>query len=193
MVFIKNISKTLAATAIAVSSLSHLSAADTQTLLVEYTLDKAVQAIWQGDDTVETGGGDGKLVLDPAAPKTATLRVQCNSTNGYNVKFSSGNATGLDAAIMVKGAGGDAALEIPYNVALDITGITNATAASSLNLQDAANNDVNVTFPDPGDILPMDASSAHPIKMVVSLGSFDPYFKEEGLYQDTITATVSIN
>lgn len=124
---------------ISATSASSLYATDTQTLTVEYTLDKDVQEIWQGDDTVETGGGDGKVTLKPGVPKTAILKVECNSTNGYTIKFSSGNATAADASIMITGAGGDPKREIPYSVSLDISAISNATAVGSLDLQDVGN------------------------------------------------------
>ena len=49
---------------------------DIQTMNIEYNLNKAVQAIWEGGDATALAGGDGRLVLDPNAPKTAMLKVQ---------------------------------------------------------------------------------------------------------------------
>ena len=49
---------------------------------------------------------------------------------------------------------------------------------------------VHVKFDGPNDVLPMTPAMANQVKLVMSVNPFDGYYKQEGLYTDTITAEV---
>ena len=170
--------------------------ADTVVLTVDYTVGAAIQALWEGGDTVAGAGGDGTITLEPGVAKTAQLKVQCNTENGYSVKFSAAGATGAAASKLKLGAGGTTDTELTYSCALDVTGFaaTSNTTVAALHLDTNAEA-VHVIFDDlaGSHVLPVDAASANEINLLVTLDTFDAFARQDGLYTDTITAEVTVN
>jgi len=169
--------------------------AASRTLNVLHSHGKTVQGSWDGGDTVPTSGGNGQITLEAGVAKTAVLKVQCNSKQGYSVSFNTPNATSDSASkMLLDGVGGSAQEELDYTVTLDVEQFraTSNITVETLLLQTVGSS-VVVDFLGAGTTVPNDPSEANEVKLLMTLTPFDPFAKEEGDYTDTVTAEVTLN
>ena len=157
-------------------------------LTVSYTQPAQTAIDWDGIDDVD---GDGTLTFASLGDtQAASLKVLCNSTNGYTITFNTANATGAGASEIINGGSA-----IPYTATLDTSGVANATVVtSSLVLNNVAQESVDVNFNGGSDVLPVGgASPANTISLSLTLTAFGGDLYPQGTYTDVITATIATN
>ena len=156
-------------------------------LVLTYEQSAIVAIDWEGTGDLE---GDGTLIFsDFGDTQTATLSILCNKLEGYKVTLYSANATSATGSVLVNGSD-----TISYTTAMDTSGVQNANITlSSLVLNNGAQPSLDVNFASTGDLPLNGSTSANQLLLTFVTDAFDGNLRPQGVYTDTITATIALN
>jgi hypothetical protein len=147
---------------------------------------KVVAIDWDGMEDMDGDGTESFMNLGETI--TASLHILCNTNKGYNITFSSSNATAATASNIANGGN-----LIQYTGSIDLSGILHGNiSTNSLDLTGSAQS-LKVRFNRGQDVMPMDSSTANIVLLSLTLDGFQGALFPMGTYTDVITTTAAVN